>query len=140
MNKVTPIDEEFIFQGSIIISQTDLKGIITFANRKFCEVSGYSSSELIGQSHNIIRHPLMPRIAFEKMWNTISSGHTWNGLVKNMRKDGLYYWVETEILPILNDNRELTGYIASRRSASRKNIQESEIAYQRMYEAQEKGV
>lgn len=136
MNKVTPVDEEFIFEGSSIISQTDLKGIITFANRKFCEVSGYNATELVGQGHSIIRHPLMPRIAFEKMWNTISSGHTWNGLVKNIRKDGLYYWVDTEILPILNDNRELTGYIASRRSASRKNIEESEIAYKKMYEDQ----
>jgi len=137
MNEVTPIDEEFMFQGSAIISQTDLKGIITFANRKFCEVSGYSVPELIGQPHSIIRHPFMPRIAFENMWNTISSGHTWNGLVKNLRKDGLFYWVDTEILPILNEKHELSGYMASRRVASRKNIEEIEIAYKKMYALQD---
>ena len=134
MNKIVPIDEEYIFEGSSIISQTDLQGVITFANRKFCEVSGYTTSELIGKPHSIIRHPSMPRVMFEELWNTISSGHTWNGLIKNLRKDGLYYWVDTEILPIQNDKNELTGYIAARRSASRKNIQESEASYKKMYE------
>lgn len=71
MDKVVPIDEEYIFEGSMIISQTDLKGNITFANRKFCEVSGYKLDELVGSNHNIIRHPDMPRAAFEKMWSTI---------------------------------------------------------------------
>ena len=136
MSQVTPVDEEFLFEGSIIISQTELTGIITFANRKFCEVSGYSASELVGQSHNIIRHPQMPKAAFEKMWNAISAGHTWNGLVKNMRKDGLYYWVDTEILPIQNEDNEITGYIASRKPASRKDIEETEAVYNKMYEDQ----
>lgn len=137
MSNVTPIDEEFIFEGSSIISQTDLKGIITFANRKFCEVSGYSVDELVGQAHNIIRHPQMPRTAFQTMWDTISTGHTWNGLVRNMRKDGMYYWVDTEILPIRNANNELTGYIASRKAASRKNIEEASLSYEKMYDAQD---
>ena len=137
MNDVIPIDEEYIFDGSSIISQTDLKGIITFANRKFCDISAYSLDELIGQDHNIIRHPDMPQAIFEKMWNSISVGHAWNGLVKNLRKDGLYYWVDTEILPILNDKHEITGYIASRRAASRKNIEETQIAYKKMLEIKE---
>ena len=136
MSKVTPIDEEFLFEGSIIISQTDLLGNITFANRKFCEVSGYKVDELVGSSHNIIRHPQMPKAAFEKMWNSISAGHTWNGLVKNMRKDGMYYWVDTEILPIQDSEHNITGYIAARKPASRKNIEETEITYNKMYEDQ----
>lgn len=140
MGNVVALDEEFLFEGSSIISQTDLKGVITYVNRKFCEVSGYSVDELVGQEHNIVRHPQIPKIVFEKMWDTISTGHTWNGLIKNLRKDGMYYWVDTEILPILNENHELTGYIAARRAASRKNIEETEIAYKKMYELEKKGV
>ncbi|MDQ7045721.1 MAG: PAS domain-containing protein [Sulfurimonas sp.] len=137
MSNVTPINEEFLFEGSSIISQTDSKGVITFANRKFAEVSGYRVDELVGQEHNIIRHPDMPRDVFTKMWNNISTGHTWNGLLKNLRKDGLYYWVDTEILPIVDDNNNVTGFIASRRTASRKNIQEMELSYQKMNELQD---
>jgi aerotaxis receptor len=132
MSKVTPIDEEFIFEGRIIISQTDLNGIITYANRMFCEVSGYTVDELVGQPHSIIRHPDMPKAAFLKMWSSISSGHTWNGLVKNMRKDGRYYWVDTEILPIENENNEIIGYIASRKAASRKDIEDAQTLYNKM--------
>jgi len=132
MNKETIKDEEYIFEGSTIISQTDLSGKITFANRRFCEVSGYNIDELINQPHNIIRHPDMPQVIFEKMWDTLSSGMTWTGLVKNMRKDGLYYWVDTEILPIKSENNELTGYIASRKAASRSNIEDAEAMHDKM--------
>ena len=137
MNSVEPIDEEFLFSGSSIISQTDSKGIITFANRKFCEVSGFSVDELLGEAHSIIRHPDMPSNIFDKMWNMISTGHSWNGLIKNKRKDGLYYWVETEILPIKNDKQDVIGYIASRKEASRKNIEETELAYKKMHNEQD---
>lgn len=132
MSNVTPVNEEFLFDGSSLISQTDTNGIITFANRKFCEVSGFSANELLGQQHDIIRHPEMPKSVFQRMWDTISAGHTWNGLLKNMRKDGLYYWVDTEILPIKNASNEVTGYIAARKVASRKNIDENEISYKKM--------
>jgi len=132
MSNVTPIDEEYVYEGSVIISQTDLKGIITYANRKFCEISAYSASELTGQPHNIVRHPDMPKAVFAKMWQTILSGQVWNGTIKNLRKDGLYYWVETEILPIRNDEQEVTGYITVRKPASRKNIFEMEETYEKM--------
>ena len=137
MNKVTPIDEEYIFEGSTIISQTDLEGIITYANRAFSEASWYSIDELIGKPHNIIRHPDMPKAVFKKMWSTIQSGQVWNGLVKNLRKDGRYYWVETEILPIKESDGKITGYISARRSASRKDIQENKETYKRMLETEE---
>ena len=137
MSLPTAIDEEFLFEGSNIISQTDLKGVITYANRKFSEVSAYRVDELVGQSHNLIRHPDMPKEIFQAMWDTISTGHTWNGIVKNLRKDGLYYWVDTEILPIKNDALEVTGYIASRRAASRKNIEETETSYNNMLQDQD---
>jgi len=130
--RVTPIDEEYMYVGDVIISQTDLKGVIVYANRMFCDTSGYKASELSGKSHNIIRHPDMPKAVFEKMWDTIKSGQSWNGLVKNMRKDGLYYWVDTEILPLVDANDKVTGYIAARKPASRTNIQETKEIHARM--------
>lgn len=132
--KVTPVDEEYMHVGDVIISQTDLRGVITYANRMFCDVSGYRADELVGQPHNIIRHPDMPKAAFEKMWETIKSGQSWNGLVKNLRKDGLYYWVDTEILPLKDADDNVTGYIAARKSASRKNIEETKEIYSKMLE------
>jgi PAS domain S-box-containing protein len=134
MSTVTPIDEEYVHEESVIISQTDLKGVITYANQKFCEVSAYKIDELIGQPHSLIRHPSMPKAAFAKMWQTIKSGQMWNGLVKNLRKDGLYYWVDAEILPIRNEEEEITGYMAVRKRASRKNIIETEEIYNKMLE------
>ena len=136
MNHPTPIDEEFQFTGRVIISETDLKGIIVFANRKFCEISGYSADELVGQPHNIIRHPDMPKVAFAKMWETIQTGTTWRGLVKNLRKDGLYYWVETEISSVRNEHHETVGYIAARKPVSRANIEEVTIQYRKLIESE----
>ena len=138
MNEVVPVDEEYLFSDGVIISQTDDKGVITYANRKFCEVSGYRADELVGQPHNILRHPDMPSAVFTKMWDTIKGGQAWNGLVKNLRKDGRFYWVETEILPIKSDNeKEIVGYIAARKVASRKDIQESDELYQKMLQDKE---
>ena len=137
MSKVTPTDKEYIYEGSVVISQTDLKGIITYVNKRFCEVSGYSANELIGESHNIIRHPSIPKSIFAGMWKTISSGQVWNGMVQNMRKDGMYYWVESEILPIKNDKNQLTGYISVHKPASRKNINEIAQSYARLLELEE---
>jgi aerotaxis receptor len=124
MNSVAPLDREYSFEGRAAISQTDLSGIITFVNRQFCNVSGYTTDELIGQPHNIIRHPDMPSNVFEKMWRNIKSGQAWHGVVKNLRKDGLYYWVEIEVFPIKNDEDEITGYISTSKSTSKSSVQE----------------
>jgi len=136
MNKVRPIDEEFPVAENTIISQTDAEGNITYVNRAFCTVSGYSTTELLDKPHNIVRHPDMPKTLFEKMWNTIKSGQVWNGLIKNLRKDGRYYWVETEILPIKDENDTITGFIAARRPASNKDIEEKKETYRKMLEAE----
>jgi len=136
MNKVSPIDEEFPVEESTIISQTDADGNITYVNRAFCSISGYSTEEVLNKPHNIIRHPDMPKTVFEKMWSTIQSGQAWNGLLKNLRKDGRYYWVDTEILPIKDENGTITGYIAARRAASRKDIEENKETYKKMLEAE----
>ncbi len=132
--RVAPIDEEYLYVGDVIVSQTDLKGVIVYANRMFCDTSGYRANELTGQQHNIIRHPDMPKATFEKMWDTIKSGQSWNGLIKNLRKDGLYYWVDTEILPLKDADDNVIGYIAARKPASRKNIDEAKEEYAKMLE------
>lgn len=136
MNNVTPVNEEYIFEGDVIISQTDLDGVITYANRAFSKVSGYKAEELIGQPHNIVRHSDMPKAVFARLWETIAGGQAWNGLIKNLRKDGLYYWVETEILPILDDNGNVSGYIAAKKEASRKDINEIQETYNKMLETE----
>lgn len=134
MGQTEVLDQEFLFQGRVIISETDTKGNITYANRKFCEISGYDRDELIGKPHSIIRHPDMPKEAFEKLWSTIQSGQIWHGLVKNLRKDGKFYWVETEVLPSKNDKGEITGYTAARKAASRKDVEETSAMYKKMKE------
>ena len=140
MGNITPVDEEFRFDNEgVLVSQTDTEGIITYANKRFRDVSGYSYDELIGKPHSIIRHPDMPRATFAKMWDTIGSGQVFNGTIKNMRKDGRYYWVDLEILPIKNDEGKITGYISVAREASRKDIEENEELYQRMKEAESEG-
>ncbi|MBD3788780.1 MAG: PAS domain-containing protein [Campylobacterales bacterium] len=118
MNKPIPIDEEYTFEAGLIVSSTDLDGMITHANRKFCEIAGYTKDELKGQNHNIIRHPDMPKAAFQELWDTIQTGKDWSGVVKNLRKDGRYYWVYSHIMPIHSKDGNITGYTAARRPAS----------------------
>ncbi|MDY0321928.1 MAG: response regulator [Arcobacteraceae bacterium] len=98
-----------------IISETDIKGNITYVNDIFCEVSGYTREELIGQPHNIIRHPDMPKEVFENIWNTIRSGNIWRGKIKNQSKKGEAYYVDAHISPMYTaDRKTIKGYIAVR--------------------------
>jgi len=136
VEKPTPIDEEYIFDDGVIVSETDLKGIITYANRKFCEIAGYDREELLGKPHNIIRHPDMPKAAFKDMWETIKKDKEWIGLVKNLRKDGKYYWVKTYIKPVFKDGVKV-GYIAARKPASKEDIKEIEEKYKKMKQKEE---
>ncbi len=133
MQKPTPIDEAYVFDDGLIISTTDLKGIITYTNRKFCEVSGYDKNELKGQNHHIIRHPDMPEASFKELWKTIQLGKEWTGLVKNLRKDGKYYWAYAHITPLLSDGT-MYGYAATRRPASSNEIDEAGPLYAQMLE------
>ena len=133
MNRPDPVDEEYTFKNGLIVSSTDLKGIITYANRKFCEISGYSKNELQGKNHNIVRHPDMPKIAFQELWETIKAGKEWTGVVKNLRKDGRYYWVYTHISPMIEEGSTL-GYAAARRPASPTEVEDSILLYQNLIE------
>ena len=126
MSKMLPKDEEYIFEGKVAISQTDLDGIITFVNRKFCEISGYSVDELVNNNINILRHPDVHASTYEKMQNTLKSGQVYNGMLKNMRKDGSFYWIDIEITPIFNKQEQMTGYISVSKPSPRKNIQDDE--------------
>jgi aerotaxis receptor len=134
MKRPDPVDEEYKFSKGLIVSSTDLKGIITYANRKFCEIANYTKEELTGKNHNIVRHPDMPKAAFKELWDTIQAGKEWTGIVKNLRKDGKYYWVYSHIAPVFDDAGEITGYTAARRPASDNEIVESAALYREMLE------
>ncbi|WP_291750950.1 MULTISPECIES: sensor domain-containing diguanylate cyclase [unclassified Sulfuricurvum] len=99
---------------SNIVSKTNPKGVITYVNDKFCEISGYTRDELVGKPHNIIRHPDMPREAFKDLWDTIKAKKSWNGVVTNMKKDGSQYIVDTTVIPILDVDGDVIEYIAIR--------------------------
>ncbi|RRS32941.1 MAG: aerotaxis receptor Aer [Epsilonproteobacteria bacterium (ex Lamellibrachia satsuma)] len=133
MKRPDPINEEYKFKQGVIVSSTDLKGIITYANRKFCEISAYTKDELTGKNHNIVRHPDMPKAAFQELWDTIQSGKEWTGIVKNLRKDGKYYWVYSHITPI-EEHGEIMGYTAARRPATETEITECIPIYRDLVE------
>lgn len=137
MNRPNPIDEEYIFEKGLIVSSTDLKGLITYANRKFCEIAGYTKDELKGKNHNIVRHPDMPKAAFQEVWDTIQAGKEWTGVVKNLRKDGRYYWVYSHISPVVTEG-EITGYTAARRPASKIEIEDTIPIYRDLIEKENK--
>jgi aerotaxis receptor len=134
MKRPEPIDEEYKFSNGLIVSSTDLKGIITYANRKFCEIAGYTKEELTGKNHNIIRHPDMPKAAFKELWDTIQAGKEWAGLVKNLRKDGKYYWVYSHIAPVFSNDGEIIGYTAVRRPAAESEVKECIPLYRQLLE------
>lgn len=92
-------------QGELIVSRTDLKGTITYVNDVFAMISDYDEEELIGKPHNIIRHPDMPKSIFKNLWDTIKDKKSWSGTVKNLRKDGGYYWVHAEVSGVYKDGK-----------------------------------
>lgn len=109
--------------GKLIVSTTDLTGNITHVNLAFVEMSGFTEKELIGAPHSILRHPDMPSAAFKDLWNTVSSGIKWQGYVKNLRKDGGFYWVKATVIPNIR-NGKVVGYTSVRRKPSRTKIEE----------------
>ena len=125
MQKPTPIDEEIKLDPKrYIVSETDAKGKITYANDYFMEVSGYTQEELIGQPHSIVRHPDMPKVVFKLLWETLKKGKNINAVVKNLAKDGRYYWIFTEFeIRKDTDTGEIIGYHASRKTISKHVIE-----------------
>lgn len=122
--------ETIVPKEELIVSRTDLKGTITYANDTFAEISGYSVDELIGQSHNIVRHPDMPKVVFKKLWEDLKTKGSWSGFVKNIRKDEGFYWVYAEVSQVLKDGK-LVEYKSIRTPVSFKD----KIKYQLEYDA-----
>ena len=116
---------------AFLLSETDEKGIIRFANDEFCKFAEYTLEELIGQPHNIVRHVDMPKTAFEDLWKTIISGKPWKGFVKNKTKSGKYYWVFATVFPFISCDGS-KGYISCRRMASQSEISKYENIYKNM--------
>lgn len=124
--------------GKTLVSTTDLKGRILYCNSTFIEVSGYTKDELLGQAHNIVRHPDMPEEAYRDLWDTIAAGKPWSAPVKNRRKNGDYYWVVANAIPLMEGDRPV-GYMSVRTEATREQIQAAEALYQRMREEKAAG-
>lgn len=135
MKKPEPINEEIELQNNIYIeSDTDKKGVITYVNDYFAEISGYSKDELLGSPHNIVRHPDMPKILFKILWDRISRGENFHAAIKNMAKDGRYYWVFTDFEPLKDDKGDIIGYKAARKKISKHVTQLLDPLYKKLTE------
>ncbi|WP_415033102.1 methyl-accepting chemotaxis protein [Azonexus sp.] len=131
---VTTIEREFPL-GKYIVSRTDLKGIITYADDTFVDVSGFSREELLGKNHNIVRHPDMPPAAFAWAWDTLKADRPWRGLVKNRCKNGDFYWVDALIVPVLQAGEKI-GYMSVRTRPERAAIVAAEALYKKLQAGQ----
>ena len=120
-------------KGVTLVSVTDLQGRITYCNAAFVAVSGFSREELLGQPHNLVRHPDMPAEAFRDLWETIRAGQTWTALVKNRRKNGDHYWVLANASP-MRDGERIVGYLSVRSEPSAEQIRQAELLYARLHE------
>lgn len=119
--------DEFAF----LVSETDEKGIVRFANEDFCKIAEFDLNELIGVNHNIVRHKDMPKAAFKDLWTTVKAGKVWTGYVKNATKSGGYYWVYATVYPFESCDGS-RGYLSCRRRASREEITEHEALYKEL--------
>ncbi len=117
--------------GLMVVSMTDLKGRITYANDAFVAVSGFTREELLGKAHNVVRHPDMPPAAFEDLWATLQSGRPWTALVKNRRKDGDHYWVRANVTPV-RDGERVVAYLSVRVKPQRDEVEAAERLYAQM--------
>lgn len=131
--------EVFLDDNDFIVSKTDLKGYITYCNRIFVDMCAYTIKELIGSNHNLIRHPDMPKLAYKVAWDMIKNGEEFFGLVKNLRKDGGYYWVFTYIASDIDYTGKTIGYTSFRRKASRSAIEKITPIYKQLVQAEENG-
>ena len=139
MNKIKPTDVEKIMrEDDFIVSKTDTKGIITYTNRTFIEFARYDEKDLIGANHNIIRHPDMPRVVFKLLWDTVQAGNEINAYVKNMAKDGSFYWVLANITPVTDNQGKLVGYYSVRRRPKRETIKIVEGLYEILLQEEQK--
>lgn len=123
MQKHSPFSAiEFVVpEGEILVSQTDLKGVITYCNQAFADISGYAEGELLGQPHSIVRHPDVPKRIFAQIWDAIEQDDSWHGMLKNRHKNGGYYWVYANITPLFSDGKKV-GYVSLRHKPTDEQI------------------
>jgi len=127
---VQPTRHEQTFSANdIIVSKTDLKGVITYANETFLHIAGYTEEEVLGKPHSLIRHPDMPHCVFDLMRSTIKQGEEIFAYVKNMCKNGDYYWVFAHVTPTFNDAKQICGYHSNRRAPERSHVKLFEEIY-----------
>ncbi|MGE4383988.1 MAG: PAS domain-containing protein [Arcobacter sp.] len=126
-------NETQLSEYAFLVSETNEKGIITFANNDFCEIAGFTLDELIGKPHNIVRHEDMPKTAFKDLWETVKKGEIWTGYVKNRTKDDNYYWVFATVYPFESCDGE-KGYLSCRKKASKEEIEVYEKLYKSLKE------
>ena len=133
MKRNLPItqNEQAFPKGKYVVSRTDLKGAITYANDTFVELSGFTREELIGVNHNVVRHPDVPPAAFQDLWDTIKQGRPWRGIVKNRCKNGDFYWVDALVVPVRKDDRTI-GYMSVRTEPTRQEVSEAEALYRQL--------
>ena len=131
--------EEVMNQSDFIVSKTDTKGLITYCNRIFVDMSGYTKGELLGANHNLIRHPDMPQVAFKLAWDTVKAGKEFFGFVKNLRKNGGHYWVFTYITADYDSKGNIVGYTSFRRKPSKKAIEAIEPIYKLLKDKEKSG-
>jgi aerotaxis receptor len=127
---VTQVEAPFP-RGRYIVSRTDLKGVITYVNDTFVDISGFTRDELIGKSHNVVRHPDMLPEAFAWLWSTVKEGRPWRGMVKNRCKSGDYYWVDALVVPVLKDQQTI-GYMSVRTEPTRQQVADAEAFYRQL--------
>lgn len=120
--------EVILDKKTMIVSETDAKGIIVYANEDFCSIAGYTKDELIGKPHNVVRHHDMPKAAFKDLWETVQAGKVWKGIVKNKTKNGGYYWVNATAFPS-KDSKGNLRYISVRVKPTSKEIKEAQEIY-----------
>jgi PAS domain S-box-containing protein len=131
--RIVPRDHELVMRDEdFIVSKTDLKGHITYANKVFIEFSGFAENEFIGKQHNVIRHPDMPRAVFKLLWDHLQSGREIFAYVKNICKDGSYYWVLANVTPSVDDVGKVVGYYSVRRRPNPKAVRIVNEIYKRM--------
>ncbi len=139
-NKTPPTTVERIMrEDDFIVSTTDIKGRITYGNRIFIEFSGYTERELLGAQHNIIRHPDMPRGVFRFLWDTIQAQNECFAYVKNLAKDGSFYWVFANVTPLFDPQGHIEGYFSVRRKPRTESIAVISNIYRAMLEAEQRG-
>jgi aerotaxis receptor len=139
-NNLPVTQRDFPFPtGETLVSTTDLQGRILYCNAAFVEVSGFERDELLGQPHNMIRHPDMPEEAFRDMWETIQHGHPWSAMVKNRRKNGDHYWVVANVTPLLDAQGAPTGYMSVRTQPSADAVASAESLYRRLRDEAARG-